>query len=81
MYLPCATAPRSSDKFVVPSSCGQHRPAWIYEVRRFTTVVHRCRRGDVMYYTDELTMADRVTEKENILVHIDDFIEREKASY
>lgn len=35
MYLPCATAPRNSDKFVVPSCCGQHRPARIYEVRRF----------------------------------------------
>lgn len=52
MYLSCATVPRSTDKFVVPSCCG---PA--ASDLRSSAIQRRCTIADaVMYRTDELTM-------------------------
>jgi len=75
MYLPCATVLRSSDKFVVPSCCGQHQPVRIYEVRRFNSGALLQAR----WYIARMSlpwMCDKVTKNENIVVHINDFIER-----
>lgn len=77
MYLPCATVPWSSDKFVAPSCCGQHRPARIYEVRWFNGGAPLQTRWCIARMGLPW-VRDRVMENENIVVHIDDFIECRK---